>query len=283
MLPDWQSNCVLLAGLLKRRQAELFDRLVQTLTDHGVQVRLLDDVRDIWVRDYCPVQVALGKLVKFRYDPDYLRQFPALKTGEGVIKAVHDLGSCRRSSIVLDGGNIVAAQTRAIVTDKIYKENPKRSRVDLKNSLQRQLQLDQLVVIPKEPFDPIGHADAMVRFIDEDHVLVNDYRQVHPAFGERLSKILRRHHLAIETMPYCPENRSKAGIPSAVGCYINFLRTAKVLVAPVFGTKQDAVALKKLATVFPGLPIVPLKCTALAREGGVLNCIAATYRTPDRS
>jgi agmatine deiminase len=117
----------------------------------------------------------------------------------------------------------------------------------------------------------------MVRFIDAQAVLVNDYREVDPAFRERLFKVLHRHQLAIETLPYSYEKRSSARIPSAVGCYTNFLRTEKVLVAPAYGMKHDDVALRKLEAVFPGLPIIALDCTDLARGGGVLNCISATY------
>jgi agmatine deiminase len=122
-----------------------------------------------------------------------------------------------------------------------------------------------------------------VRFIDEDSVLVNDYSKTDPGFGERLFKVLRRNKLAIETVPYDPKKRSRAGIPSAVGCFTNFLRTQKVLVAPVYGTKHDLIALRKLRAVFAGLPIVPLACKELAREGGVLNCASASYRISQKT
>ncbi len=111
----------------------------------------------------------------------------------------------------------------------------------------------------------------MVRFVDEQTVLVNDYSQVDPAFGERLNNVLRRHRLTIEQLPYYHEKKTTAGIPSAVGCFMNFLKTEKVLVAPIYGTEHDNIALRKLESVFAGLPIVPLDCTDLAREGGVLN------------
>ena len=140
------------------------------------------------------------------------------------------------------------------------------------------MQVDQLIVIPKEPLDPIGHSDAVVRFIDEQSVLVNDYSKVDPDYGERLFKVLRRHKVAIEIIPYYPEKQSRGGIPSAVGNFTNFLMTEKVLVAPVYGTDHDRHRFRKLESVFPGLPIVPLDCTDLAREGGVLNCISASYQ-----
>jgi agmatine deiminase len=279
MIADWDVNCVFLADMLKDRHPAVFASLREILMSHGIEVRLLGKVKDIWAKDYCPIQVGSGNLVKFRYDPDYLKDHPELKTEDGVVKSVVGIGRCRRSGIVLDGGNIVATQTKAILTEKIYKENSSLTRSHMRDRLQRLLQVDQLIIIPKEPYDLFGHADGMVRFIDEQSVLVNDYSKVDPAFGERLFKVLRRHQLAIETLPYFFEQRSSAGIPSAVGCFTNFLRTEKVLVAPVYGTEHGHVALRKLEAVFPGLPIVPLECTELARKGGVLNCISAGFRT----
>jgi agmatine deiminase len=135
-----------------------------------------------------------------------------------------------------------------------------------------------LIIIPKEPFDLLGHADGMVRFVDENSVLVNDYSEVDPVFGERLMSALDRHGLTCELMPYSHEKETTAGIASAVGNFTNFLRTEKVIVAPVYGARHDDIALRKLGTVFPGMPVVPLLCTDLAREGGVLNCISAGYR-----
>ncbi len=206
-----------------------------------------------------------------------------MKTGDSIVKSFRDLGRCRRSPIVLDGVNIVASRTKGVVTDKIYKENPRSSRSELRDKLRDLLQIDQLIIIPKEPLDLIGHSDAMVRFIDQQSVLVNDYIKVDPAFGERLLQTLRRNKLAIEFMPYWPEKPSRAGIPSAVGCYTNFLTTEKVLIAPVYGKKHDDVALRKLETVFPGLPLIPLNCTDVAREGGVLNCLSASCRISQKA
>jgi agmatine deiminase len=213
MIADWDKNCVFLAAMLKARHPVLFSHLRQTLAAHRIEVRLLDKVQDFWARDYCPVQVCPSSLVKFRYDPDYLRDEPALKTGDEVIESFRRLGRCSRSPIILDGGNVVGSRTKAIVTEKIYKENPSWSRAELRDKLQYLLQVDQLIVIPKEPYEPFGHADALVRFIDEDRVLVNDHAQIDPGFGERLNQVLRRHKLCIETIPYLPEKRSMLASP----------------------------------------------------------------------
>jgi agmatine deiminase len=277
MIPDWQHNCVYLADLLKDRHPSVFSRLQDILRSHGIAVRLLTKVKDFWAKDYCPVQVLPKTLVKFRYEPDYLRHDPDLRTGDEVLESLADLGWCEPSSIVLDGGNVVSSSTKAILTDKIFRENPGWLRPNLQAKLRKLLHVDQVIVIPREPFDPIGHSDSMVRFIDDRAVLVNDYSGVDSAFGERLNQVLCRHGLTVEHLPYYHEKKTVAGIPSAVGNYNNFLRAEKVLVVPAYGTEHDGEAIRKLESVFPGLPIIPLDATDLAREGGVLNCVSVGY------
>ena len=44
--------------------------------------------------------------------------------------------------------------------------------------------MDRLIFIPQEPGDVTGHADGVVRFIDGDSVVVNDYRRVDPEYGD---------------------------------------------------------------------------------------------------
>lgn len=212
MIADWEVNVVFLADMLKVRHPDLFTQLHSVLTSHGVEVQLLENVRDIWAKDYCPIQIEPGRMVQFRYEPDYLNEHPELRTGREIASQFHKIGECQQCDINLDGGNVVASRNKAILTDKIYRENPNRDRGKLRDELRRVLQVEQLVVIPREPYDPIGHADAMVRFINEDAVLVNDYAVVDPAFGNRLVEVLHSHGLAIERIPYFHERRSTGGI-----------------------------------------------------------------------
>src|SRR5262249_26581181 len=269
MIPEWEANCVYLAAMLGGRHPGVFDGLQRTLNSCGVEVRCLHQVKDIWTRDYAPVQVADRALVKFHFAPAYLQGHATLITGNEVLPSFRDLGRCRRPDIVLDGGNVVASRSVAIVTDRVYKDNPTRSRQQLREELRELLRVEELIVIPKEPGDLFSHADGVVRFIGERAVLVNDYRNVDPGYGERLRKALQKQHLQIERLPYCPEEQTRDGVPSAVGVYTNFLRTEKVMVVPVYGAAEDEVALRKLEQALPGVPLVPLSCVELAREGGV--------------
>jgi agmatine deiminase len=279
MIADWECNGVCLAGCLDRRHPALFGQLTAVLKQHGILVRTLAHVRDIWARDYSPLPVAPDRFIHFRYEPNYLTDHAEMRTDREVAVDYQDLGVCLASPINLDGGNVVTSGQRVILTDKVFRENPDWNRTKLTQELARLLEVEQVIVVPKEPYDPIGHADAMVRFVSPNRVLVNDYSTIDPSFGQRLTNVLARHGLDIVLLPYFQERRSSDGIPSAVGCFTNFLLTASVLVAPVYQHPSDGEAMETLRLAFPSLPIVPLDCTALAREGGILNCITAGFLT----
>src|SRR5438552_634562 len=113
MIAEWEANCVFLAAILKDRHPTIFTALTQTLSAHEIDVRMLDNAKGEWATDYCPIQVGAGKLVKFRYDPDYLKNDPELRTGDGVVISFQEVGRCRRSKIILDGGNVVGSRKKA--------------------------------------------------------------------------------------------------------------------------------------------------------------------------
>jgi agmatine deiminase len=180
--------------------------------------------------------------------------------------------------IVLDGGNVVASRTKVILTDKIYKENSSIERPRLRSRLEELFQAD-CIFIPKEPFDPIGHSDSMVRFVSENRVLMNDYSAVDPAFGDKLRTILEQAGLDVVTLPIFHEDgKEHEDIPSAVGLYINFLRVGNIVVLPGYDRPEDQVAVEKVREVLPESKVLQVPCRQLAEKGGVLNCISWTIK-----
>jgi agmatine/peptidylarginine deiminase len=274
LIPDWQTDVIYFSDLLPARHPDLWPRLVAVLDAAGVGHRLLKDTRDIWVRDFMPVQAAAGDFVLFRYRPDYLRGHDGLVTADAARSVVPPGGRLRRSAINLDGGNVVASGKKAILTDKVYRENPGRERPSLRAELTGVLRAE-LVVVPQDPDDIIGHADGVVRFIEDGLVVLNDYREVCPSYGKRLESALRRGGLAIERLPHFYLDEECDGTPSAVGCYVNFLRVGGLVVVPAFGVPQDDLAYRALERLLPGARVVPLRCEILAQKGGgVLNCVS---------
>ena len=280
MIPDHLTDTVLFSALLPPRYPELWRNLASVLDVRRVSYRLLSGTRDIWVRDYLPVQIGPGEFVRFRYNPNYLHGHDHLVTGPEIAGNVPEIRTLYDSGIVLDGGNVVASRDTVLVTDRLYRENPAIPRAALRAELGRVLGA-RVVIIPPEPGDVIGHADGIVRFLDDQTVAINDYSKIDPAYGQCLDRSLRRAGLRAEPLPYSPTDEEFDGIPSAAGNYVNFLRIAGLAVVPTYDLPQDGPACRAVERLLPGTEVVPVRCENLARDGGVLNCVAWTLRTAD--
>ncbi len=276
MICDSEANAVFVSDRLGPRYPKLVNELHNVLADHGIPLRIIRGTKDIWCRDYMPVQAAPGQFVQFRYSPDYLQEYDHLITLPSDIQRIPEIEVCHQFEITLDGGNLVRWGNRLLVTDKVIRENPGVGRDKLRRTLRDQLQVEKVIEIPQEPGDVTGHADGMVRFVDAQTVVVNDYSQEAPAFGQRLLLVLKRARLNHLTLPYHPENKITAGIPSAVGCYANFLMVRGLIVLPRFGIPEDEAAKQVLVEQAPHHAIESIDCSDLAREGGVLNCVTWT-------
>jgi len=134
------------------------------------------------------------------------------------------------------------------------------------------LEIEQLIIIPQEPGDYIGHADGMVRFIDEGKVLVNQYPQnkTYIDFALRLKASFRNAGLECIEFPYTSWKNQDGD--DATGCYINFLEIGKYISYPVFEAPEDQLAQSILEDVFPDRQLIDIDCRQLAKFGGVLNC-----------
>jgi agmatine deiminase len=273
MISDSEANFVFVSDLLEPRYPPLVDRLRGILGEHGISLRIIKGTQDIWCRDYMPVQVAPARFVRFRYAPDYLVGYEDTITDFDKIDPIPEIVRYQQSKIVLDGGNVVRSGKRAIVTDKLFHENAGVEPDNLLDLLQRLLNVDEVIVIPQEPGDEIGHADGIVRFLDAETVFINDYSEVARPFGRRLQSVLRRASLKWIKLPYSPVAEETDDIPSAVGCYANFLMVRGPIVIPTFGTPEDEAARQVLIERAPQSTIESIDCLDLAQEGGVLNCV----------
>ncbi len=279
MLADWETNTVLISDLLSQRHRELSRQLETTLAEHEIPLMIVPGTADIWIRDAAPIQVDERRFTQFCYTPNYLRNgYEHLITRPEVFRKLKLSQRSKRSKLIVDGGNIVGTRFVAIVTDKVFTENSDRSRSEIRDELQRGLQIERIIVIPKEPFDRVGHADGMVRFVTENQVVISDYRSVDPRLAERLEEVLSANALPFVRLPYVPESRLRGGIPSAVGNYVNFLRVGNVILVPAYGLPEDNVAGDILTNLLPHCRVAPLSCRTLAEEGGVLNCASWTIQ-----
>ena len=278
MVPDWETNAVFFAASLPRVLPGLWHRLAAALARNGVEPRPVEDTKDIWVRDFLPVQATPGRFVKFRYDPDYLRGYGHRRTGAEICEHLSFLGNLQHSPLRLDGGNVVASRQVVILTDKAYSENRTWSRRAFRAALRATLGAERCLVIPAEPGDCFGHADGVVRFFDERSVVVNDHSVQDPSYGRQLRGILTRAGLRVEVLPYRPDTSVNDGVPSAIGNYLNFLQVGSLVLAPAYGRAEDESARHRLESLLPEARVISIPCSELAARGGVLHCASWTVR-----
>lgn len=270
-MPHQLTNTLYLADLLPKLHPKFWKEFEKHLLAYKVPIQWLPDAKDIWAIDYMPVQVAVGKLVQFTYRPDYLNECADTITDTKTI--CHKLGiTATPSNIVVDGGNIVRHGSTAIMCDKVFHENPKISQRDLIKQLRDTLEVNQLLFVPWQHDDFTGHADGMVRFVNDNTVLINDSGKHNKIADTSVMATLHNAGLNCIALPCNLPNDPT--LTSARGLYINYLHMQQGIFAPVYGLKTDEEALRILENAFPGQKIIPVAATEIARKGGVLNCIS---------
>ena len=246
------------------------DRLFAALYSAGVEYQLVDGTHDIWLRDFMPVQIRGGSFVSFRYEPSYLENEPELRTNFKNDLSLQFFFPVTYSDINLDGGNVVfsPSKEKAIISDRILTENSVYTQAELIEIMEQQLKA-QIILIPslKKKTDMTGHADGMVRFVDENTVIGNCVPSKN-GLEQRIKSALQKYGIGVIDFPYFSSSND-----SAVGCYLNFLETERHIFLPVFDNAMDDKAIAAAEEIFPKT-IVPVNINEIAKEGGVLNCIS---------
>lgn len=246
------------------------NRLFAALYAAGVEYQLIDGTHDIWLRDFMPVQIRGGSFVSFRYEPSYLENEPELRTNFKNDLSLQFSFPVTYSDINLDGGNVVLSPSKeqAIISNRILTENLNYTQAELIKTLEQQLKA-QVILIPslKKKNDMTGHADGMVRFVNENTVIGN-YVPSKKGLEQRIQSVLQGYGIDVIDFPYFSSSHD-----SAVGCYLNFLETERHIFLPVFGNELDDKAVASAKEIFAKM-IIPVNVNEIAREGGVLNCIS---------
>lgn len=281
MITDAQTNYVLFSNHLPQRHPSIFHGLTKLLKVHGVDYGLLSFTNDIWCRDYMPVQVSRKGYIQFLYNPSYLhiKKYKCTMTNAALACCAAGIRP-RLSDLVIDGGNVVRSRTKVILTDRIYRENPQYAPRELVLAIKKALKVRTVIVIPTEPGDPFGHADGCIRFIGENMVMINESIKETRSFTMKLCEILKEHELNVLEVPYFRDYDPRHE-DSAVGNYINYLEVGSLVIVPSYkGHEQvNRLAKQRIRRAFgSSKKVVSLEATALAKEGGVYNCVSSNIR-----
>ena len=278
MIADKQTNQIYFSDKLAKKFPMSWSNIRQALETAGTSYKLIPGTRDIWARDYMPIQVSKNKFVEYRYDPDYLQgdEYRRMKTYPDIVSKKMGIETIK-TDIVLDGGNLVKHEDHVILTDKIIAENRGvYNRSKLIDELSELFEIDKPIFIPRDVWCVSGHADGMLRFINGDTVLVSGfYQDADPRLRIKLEAALNKAKLNFTYLKF----KNKLDPEYSIS-YVNFLQTQELILVPQLGEKYDDMAIELLSDHYKAYVarnrIIPVEVSEINRRGGALNCIGWT-------
>lgn len=262
-----------------------------------IDVRLLKGTRDIWCRDYMPIQIYGNRFIGYEYTPDYLDNptYAAFQTNPARVLDRLEI-DVTQSGIILDGGNVIKTNKAIIMVDKVFLENSHLRKGTVIDRLEKYFD-SEIIFLPWDKAEKYGHADGIVRYIDNNRVLLTNYHQYDKMYAKKYATILSKH-FHIEVLDFNVQKPNKYN-----WCYINFLHVGNKIFLPQLtwedyrdpsqaacppeGAKsiskpkwyhqhieEDVWALEQYKRLFPKCDIIPVSCPQIVEEGGALNCIS---------
>lgn len=278
MIADKDTNTIYFSKLLKTdsRFSETSKQIIETLETYGAKFDFLRDTKDIWARDYMPIQINDNTFIEYRFDPDYLQGYTKgrrdLKTYPDIVCATIKLPT-KKSDLIMDGGNIVKSSDCIILTEKIVKENRlSYSKTELTRKLHDTFEVEKVVLIPVDKMEKeYGHSDGMLRFIDNETVLIHDYYKDDTVMQYRL----KQAGLKTEFIDLKVKNRDERS-----WAYLNFLQTKDLILLPKFGIEEEEQVFEQIESFYPDYKgkIARIDMNETVNFGGTLNCISWTIK-----
>ena len=270
MITDHLTNAVFFSALLPRKCPQLYEKLHQILSENHVNHRLLSNTKDIWCRDYMPIQAHGNHFVFYKYNPDYL-QTPFYKRTITDVNRMDGmeffrLGKVTDLDLVMDGGNLVKCADKVIMTEKVFVENKDKKRETVIRLLEEAFQCP-FIFLPWDENEPLGHSDGIVHYIGDNKVLMTNYADFDPSMARSMRKVLEKHFEVI-TLSYPVKRKHRRS-----WAYINFLHVGQHIFIPTMEDKLIEKAFRQITEAFPECECHSIwGCESIVQEGGALNC-----------
>lgn len=292
LMHDEKTNEVYLSPILndaKDGHPAFYSRLTSLLKEIGIQYKELQNTNDYWVRDFMPVQLGTREFLKYKYYPDYLVSNDEDNNSiSDVDKVMRGMGfSCRKTSLTIDGGNMVACGPYIVMTDKVFTENKRqKGDVDFKRELETELG-HPVIIIPwvmhgnpdDDNTDKYGHSDGFVKWCGDNRILMGNHGDSYPEEAAEIKRILESYGFKVTEIRFSDKVANPCD--DLNWAYINFLQVGKDILMPIFNLEEDDVAYQYITTAFPGCRIHKIDSTEIAHDGGCLHCISWNILAPN--
>jgi agmatine deiminase len=246
---------------------------------------------DSWIRDYGP-NFLLGPDGQLAFNHWRFNawggKYESLMRDASVPARLAALADVTRfePGIVLEGGSIdVNGAGTVLTTEQCLlhpNRNPDRSRADLEACLREYLGVQQVLWLGEgiEGDDTDGHIDDITRFVATDTIVTavedDPADPNHALLRDNLARL--RASRQPDGDPWRIVTLPMPGYVMADGdrlpaSYANFYIANAVVLAPIYGHANDAVATRILQELFPSHRVVPIPCEPLVWGMGSIHCV----------
>ena len=249
------------------------------------------DYADVWFRDYGPIfvineqrQLAMVHWIFNSWGEKYQE---LLKDSE-IPKIINQKMRLRffEPGIVLEGGSIDVNGRGTVLTTKQCllnkNRNPQLSKKEIETRLKDYLGVSHVIWLKNGIVgdDTDGHIDDLARFVNPTTIVCayeeNENDENYPILKENYELLLKSVDQNGEKL-----NIIKLPMPGIVGnknrrlpaSYANFYVGNKTVLAPVFGHKNDKLAISILEEQFPNRTVAGVNCVDLVYGLGTIHCI----------
>lgn len=253
---------VLVPGRYEQKGVELY------LTKKGIDLSNINFLHvkydRVWMRDCGPTAVFSGKDKKavFIWNPYFFAALPYNKFDNEVAPqlAAYFNIPIYRLPVIMEGGNIITdGKGTIIVLASILERNGDVDEEKLKLILREYFGAKRPIVLSSVPGEHCGHVDMVIKFIDEDTLMIAQAPNDHGwySFLESITDELKRiksvngKDYRIFRIPLAPteddiQERS----------FVNSLTVNDKVIVPLYNTKQDKIALDVYRQAMPNYKIV---------------------------
>ena len=240
-----------------------------------------------WLRDTCAIFVKnrQGEVAATDWEFNAWAKYPNYAYDNALPAAIAKRYEMRRfaSALVLEGGSIeVNGAGKMLTTEEcllsdVQARNPGLGRRQLERALADYLGVNDVIWLGRgiAGDDTHGHIDDLARFTSIDTVaVISEADKTSPNYEplkENLGRLRARKDLRVVTLP-CPEPVyfDNQLLPAS---YANFYIANAIVLVPVFGDKNDRIALNTLARLFPDREVIGIPCRDLVLGKGTLHCM----------
>ena len=277
MIKDIETNFVYLSDKLEARYSDFFKRFTSLLNDMDIEWGIIPHTKDIWVRDFMPIQIDKDHFLQYSYKPDYLqdKKYLKLQSDPSLICESMNL-DCIKTDIIIDGGNVTLCGDYIVMTQKVFTENGKNI-VDREfyNTL-KDIFGKEVIIIPWHCIDPndeyadvYGHSDGFVRWCGGNKVLMSNHRDFDKVEAMKMRRKMELYEFEVEEMLFDVKNPNY----DWNWAYINYLQVGQKIIMPSFGIAEDRHALAYVQKNNPDCEVRQIRMRDIVANGGALHCI----------